>query len=120
MIAFARRDKRTMPAALALLSCAVWHPASAQETGEDDEQQVREEAQPAEDIDVGDDTDAEDSGSGTDIFSADTFVVQIDGRLVLADGANSWIDGGFGKTRFDGTDDGHFEFDAYPVEASLI
>ena len=62
----------------------------------------------------------EDAGAGTDILSADTLTVILDARLVLADGANSWIDGGFGKTRFDGTDDGDFELDVHPVEAALI
>ena len=113
MISFGNRHKRAMPVALVLLSCAVGHPALAQEAAEED-------AAPAEGADPGYEEAVEDSGGGTDIFSADTFTIIVDGRLVLADGANSWIDGGFGKTRFDGTDDGDFEFDAYPVEASLI
>ena len=113
MISFGNRHKRATPVALALLSSAVGHPALAQEAAEED-------AAPAEEADLGYEEAVEDSGGGTDIVSADTFTIIVDGRLVLADGANSWIDGGFGKTRFDGTDDGDFEFDAYPVEASLI
>jgi len=113
MISFGGTHKHTVPAALALLSCAAWQPAWAQETGE-------EVAQPAEEAEAGYDEDDGDSGSGTDILSVDTFTVILDGRVVLADGANSWIDGGFGKTRFDGTGDGDFEFDAHPVEAALI
>ena len=60
------------------------------------------------------------SESGTDILSADTLTVILDARLVLADGANSWIDGGFGKTRFDGTADARLELGVHPVEAALI
>jgi hypothetical protein len=113
MISFASRHKRTVPAAVALLACAAWYPALAQETG-------AEEAPQADEIEAGYDEDSEESGSGTDILSADTLTVILDARLVLADGANSWIDGGFGKTRFDGTADGDFELDVHPVEAALI
>jgi hypothetical protein len=66
------------------------------------------------------DADAEDSGSDTDILSADTLTLIADVRFVLADGANSWVDGGLGKTRFDGTADGDFQLNAHPVEAALI
>lgn len=62
----------------------------------------------------------ESSGGGTDILSADTLTILLDARLVLADGHTSWIDGGFGKTRFDGTADGDFKLRAVPVEAALI
>lgn len=62
----------------------------------------------------------ESSGGGTDIFSADTLTVLLDARLVLANGHTSWVDGGFGKTRFDGTADGDFKLRAVPVEAALI
>jgi hypothetical protein len=113
MISFTGRHQRAIPAALALISCAAWGPVLAQETGE-------EETQHAEVAEAGYAEEGEDSGSATDILSADTFTIILDGRLVLADGANSWIDGGFGKTRLDGTDDADFEFNAYPVEASLI
>jgi hypothetical protein len=120
MISFAGRNTRAVPAALALLCCAAWHPALAQDAGGGRVQQPEEQVQPAEDPAAGDETEAEESGSETDIFSADTLTLLVDARLVLADGANSWIDGGFGRTRFDGTDNADFEFDAYPVEASLI
>ena len=113
MNSFGGQRKRTLPAALALLACAGWQSANAQDGGQ-------EETSPAEETDIGYEEQAEDSGGDTEILSADTLTVILDGRLVLADGANSWIDGGFGKTRFDGTDDGDFELDAYPVEASLI
>src|SRR6478735_7998953 len=113
MISVGRRHSRAIPAALALLSCAAGHAAAAQEAAAED-------PQPTDQAKAGDAEEAEDSGGGTDIFSADTFTIMADIRLVLADGANSWIDGGFGKARFDGTDDADYEFDAYPVEASLI
>jgi hypothetical protein len=120
MMSFAGRDTRAIRTMLALLSCAAWHPALAQDAGEDTPQ-VALESQPTEEPDPGLEADQEeDSGSDTDIFSADTFSVILDVRLVLADGANSWIDGGFGKARFDGTDDADYQFNAYPVEASLI
>ncbi len=118
MISSAGRDTRAMTALLALLSCAAWRPGLAQEARQDT-RQAEPEAQFAE-ADAVYDASEEDSGSGTDIISADTFSVIIDTRLVLVDGANSWIDGGFGKTRFDGTDDADYQFNAYPVEASLI
>lgn len=109
MNSFGGRRRRALPAALALVSCAAWQTASAQESPEDD-------APLAEEADAGYGEDTDD----TDILSADTLTVILEGRLVLADGANSWVDGGFGKTRFDGTADGDFEIGAHPVEASLI
>ena len=59
-------------------------------------------------------------GGGMDLLSADTLTLMLDARLVLADGQTSWVDGGFGKTRFDGTADGDFKARAVPVEADLI
>jgi len=63
-------------------------------------------------------TNANSSKSGTDIFSRDTFTVLLDGRFVVADGEKSWIDGGFGKTRFGGTNDEDYKVRAVPVEAT--
>jgi len=60
------------------------------------------------------------SGSQTDIFSKDTLSVLVDARLVVANGATSYVDGGFGKTRFQGGDDGGFKARVVPVEADLI
>ena len=111
MVSLANRKGRWLSAALALLSCAAWHPAWAQESPEDQE---------AAEAEAPYDAESDSSGSGTDILSADTFTVILDARLVLADGANSWVDGGFGKARFDGTADGDFEADVHPVEAALI
>ena len=98
---------RTASAALALVSCAAWQPAAAQD-------------EPAEEEAVSEETAEEDSGPGTDILSADTLSVILDARLVLADGNRSWIEGGLGKSRFDGQNDGDFQIHAMPVEAALI
>lgn len=92
--------------ALAMAACTAWQPLWAQ-----DEPAPEEEA-------VASEEEAEDDD--TDILSANTLSVILDARLVLADGANSWVDGGFGKTRFDGTDDGDLQLNAHPVEAALI
>src|SRR6478735_1662570 len=118
MMSFTGRDGAA-PALMALLSCAAWHPASAQETT-GDAQPVEAETQSAGEPTPADETSEEDSGGGTDIFSADTFSIILDARLALGNGYNSWIDGGFGKMRFDGTDDGDYQFNSYAVEASLI
>jgi len=106
MTSFHNRPARAASVALALLAGSVSLPALAQE-------EQGEEA-------VGEDGESDDGGSGTDILSPDTLTVILDARVVLADGANSWVDGGFGKTRFDGTADGDFEFGVHPVEAALI
>ncbi|MBO0748938.1 MAG: hypothetical protein J2O44_00705, partial [Porphyrobacter sp.] len=106
---------RLLPAvsAGALAAFAAWTPAAAQEVAKD---AASEEPAP-----TGDDAaSAEDSGSQTDILSADTLTLMFDGRLILADGAKSFADGGFGKTRFDGTRSGDVQLQAQPVEASLI
>ena len=59
------------------------------------------------------------SGSGTDLFSRDTFAVLLDGRFVVANGERSFLHGGFGKTRFDGTSDGDYDVLAVPAEGTL-
>jgi hypothetical protein len=62
-----------------------------------------------------------DAPPATDILSANTLSVIADVRVVLADGHQSWIEGGFGKTRFDGThDEGDLQPHAQLTEASLI
>jgi hypothetical protein len=44
----------------------------------------------------------------------------LDLRLVGAGGEQSWTDGGLGKTRFGGGDDGGFDLDPVMAEASLV
>ncbi len=43
---------------------------------------------------------AQDTGSGLDLFSADTLTLTGDFRLATAGGEQSWTAGGFGKSRF--------------------
>src|SRR5690242_8563086 len=62
----------------------------------------------------------EGASSGTDILSANTLTIMADARLVLANGYTSFADGGFGKTRFDGTAKGDYQLHAVPVEVDLI
>lgn len=62
----------------------------------------------------------QDGGPVTDILSANTLSLIVDLRIALADGHQSWVEGGFGKTRFDGTTDGDLQLHSQPVEASLI
>ncbi len=58
--------------------------------------------------------------SGPDLFSKDTFTVLLDARLVVANGSESFVNGGFGKTRFQGDANGGFRAQAVPVEADLV
>ena len=58
--------------------------------------------------------------SGPDIFSKDTLSVLLDGRLIVANGAPSFVHNGFGKTRFEGTADGGFQGKLLPMEADLV
>jgi hypothetical protein len=62
----------------------------------------------------------EGSGGGTDILSANTLTVLAQGSVVLADGHKSFVDGGFGKTRFDGDRSGDFQPQIVPTEVDLI
>jgi cytosine/adenosine deaminase-related metal-dependent hydrolase len=64
---------------------------------------------------------ADRSGGGTDILSAHTLSILLDGRFVAADGHRSWSTGdGLSKSRFSGAADGGMKVDAVPVEADLI
>jgi hypothetical protein len=65
-------------------------------------------------------SDEPDKGSGTDIFSRNTITILLDGRLAVANGERSWVNGGLGKTRFQGTANRDYQFYAVPVEADLI
>lgn len=58
--------------------------------------------------------------SGTDILSRDTVSILLDGRLVAANGERSFTNGGFGKTRFSGSNSGDYRFRALPMEADLV
>ena len=60
------------------------------------------------------------SASGPDIFSKNTLSILLDGRLVVANGAESFVNHGFGKTRFQGAANGNFEAKALPMEADLV
>ena len=118
--------------ALAALACVAAPRASAQEAAllpaePAIEAEVTADADDGAHVDAGDDTYFEDGAyvedgvsAGSDILSANTFTVILDARLVVADGGNAWVDGGFGKTRFDGTASGDFQLDVHPVEAALI
>lgn len=57
---------------------------------------------------------------GIDLFSRNTVHAQVDVRLAVADGHTSFINGGFGKTRFQGTSSGGYKADGGLYEADLI
>lgn len=46
------------------------------------------------------------AAAGLDLIGPDTFVIAGDMRLTVVNGEQSWIDGGFGKLRFGGSDAG--------------
>jgi hypothetical protein len=58
--------------------------------------------------------------SQTDIFSKNTITILLDARLVVANGSRSFVNGGFGKTRFQGQRDGDYKPRLVPVEADLV
>jgi hypothetical protein len=60
------------------------------------------------------------SGPDTDIFSKNTLSVLLDARLVVANGEKSFVNGGYGKTRFSGTRDGNYRAQFVPAEADLV
>ena len=57
---------------------------------------------------------------GPDIFSKNTLSILLDGRLVVANGAPSFVNGGFGKTRFQGEANGNVRPSLVPVEADVV
>ena len=59
-------------------------------------------------------------GSGTDILSKNVITVLLDARMVVANGEESWVNRGLGKTAFQGTSRGGYKFYAIPVEGDLI
>jgi hypothetical protein len=60
------------------------------------------------------------SGSDTDIFSRNTVSVLLDARMVVSNGEKSFVNGGYGKTRFQGTADGGYRARFVPAEADLV
>jgi hypothetical protein len=54
------------------------------------------------------------------ILSGETVSITGDARIVAADGEKSWLDGGLGKTRFDGTDSRDLQVEPRLAEADLI
>ena len=57
--------------------------------------------------------------NGNELISREAITVTADVRLAGADGELSWIDGGFGKGRFDGSDDGGFRVRPALTELAL-
>ena len=54
-----------------------------------------------------------------DLFSREAFIGRLDLRFAAGDGEQSWLDGGFGKTRFGGDADGGFKAHMKVAEASI-
>lgn len=52
-----------------------------------------------------------------DLFSRETVSGQLDLRVAAADGERSWVDGGFGKTRYGGDAAGDFDISADVADA---
>ncbi|HEY4029921.1 MAG TPA: hypothetical protein VGM25_06225 [Caulobacteraceae bacterium] len=57
---------------------------------------------------------------GMDLFSRNTIHALVDVRLAVADGRTSFVNGGFGKTRFQGTSSGDYRADGGFYEADLM
>ncbi|MGZ3272896.1 MAG: hypothetical protein ACXU82_09405 [Caulobacteraceae bacterium] len=57
---------------------------------------------------------------GLDLFSRNTIHALVDVRLAVANGHASFIDGGFGKTRFQGNSRGDYRADGGVYEADVI
>ena len=57
---------------------------------------------------------------GMDLFSKDTLSVMLDVRLAAANGATSFVNGGFGKTRFQGNGSGGYSATVAPMEADIV
>jgi hypothetical protein len=56
----------------------------------------------------------------TDLFSRNTLTVLADVRLVVANGATSFVNRGFGKTRFQGDSNGNFQAQLVPAEVDVV
>src|SRR6202012_3223739 len=57
---------------------------------------------------------------GMDLFSKNTFTAMLDVRLAVANGATSFVNGVFGKARFQGNAGGGYSTTVAPVEADLV
>jgi hypothetical protein len=57
---------------------------------------------------------------GLELFTPETVTVAGDMRIAGADGEPGWLDGGYGKTRFDGAGNGDFRVRPRLAEADLI
>jgi hypothetical protein len=121
-----RVASRVSSAFVAICCLAAAVPAAAQSTAETEQQgpAAGETTEPEDGhasagvaVDEG---AAEGSGAGTDILSLRTFSLVLDGRLAGANGGPSWLDRGFGKTRFDGDTDGDFQPNLLPMQATLV
>ena len=61
-----------------------------------------------------------DDSNVRDILSNNTVTVILDARLAVANGATSFVNGGFGKTRFQGNDSRGYRAQGGPMEAALV
>jgi len=62
---------------------------------------------------------AQSEPGGVDFFSREAFRGLIDVRAALSDGEPSWVDGGFGKTRYGGDSGRNFQPDLHMANAIL-
>lgn len=62
---------------------------------------------------------AADAG-GMDLFSKNTISAMVDVRLAVSNGSKSFVNGGFGKTRFQGNAGGGYSATVEPIEADVI
>ena len=105
-----RHPLRPLTLAAALLAS----PVAAQEVQDTPEPIVNQAEDPQSE------EDASSNGGKTDILSGRTLSVLLDARAVVPNGAESWVNRGFGKTRFQGDGDRDYRFQLVPVEATLI
>ncbi len=127
MVSFDRVQLWCRPSALAIAALAAPMPALAQD-GQPAQQpadqpgdQTVDETLVGEAAVTPDEATEDEAPPATDILSANTLSLIADVRVVLADGHRSWIEGGFGKTRFDGTnDEGDMQLHSQLTELSLI
>jgi hypothetical protein len=58
--------------------------------------------------------------NGMDLFSKNTLSLMLDVRLAVANGGTSFVNGGFGKTRFQGNGSGGYAATVAPMEADIV